>query len=218
MKFNFDFPRIITFVKEAPEKIISWTLLAIFIFLSLYLAISWPKRTAPLSSEEIAIRGIRKPATETIVSVDFRDLLIRKPVTYYNDFVQRNPFARLPGVVGPGRGENGPPPPPSQEEYICRAIMSTPEGPITGIEGNGGIYYWVKEGDEIEGWKVIKIDEDKVKLYNEKKKKELVLPLGGGPEEKEKARLRREERRRNMQERREKPPIEESGELPMMEE
>lgn len=204
MKFSFDFPRVITFIKKNPEKVISWSLLATFIFLSLYLAIGWSKRTTPLSPEKIAIGGIsRKAVAEAVIPVDFGGLLVRKPITYYNDFVQRNPFARLPGIVGPrpnGGNDKEPPPPPGPGTgLICRGIMHTPEGPVAFIEGREKTYV-VREGDEVEGWRIIKIDKEKVKLYNERERKELILPLGGGPEEKERARKRAEERRRKMRE------------------
>lgn len=180
MKFNF--PGIITFIKKNPEKLISWFLFTIFIFLSSYLIISWPKRRV-LSPAEISVREESGVGLRTTVSVDFGDSLVRKPITYYNDFVQRNPFAGLPGVVGPvnpnGGNDGGyPPPPPPPEELVCRGIVDTPEGRVAFIEGRDT--YVVREGDKIEGWKIIKIDEENVKLYNKRKRKEIILPLGGG--------------------------------------
>ena len=39
--------------------------------------------------------------------------------------------------------------------------------------------YWIKEGDEVEGWKVLKVEQKKVTLYKEQEKKGLILYLGG---------------------------------------
>jgi len=202
---NFNFLNIITFIRKSPEKVVSWILLAIFIGLTSYLVIDGPKRKASLSSAEITGKGIRvKPVTKAAVSVDFEGLLVKKPLTYYSDFIQRNPFVRLPGVVGlvkisgPGEGKGGtvawkP------VRLVYRGYTKTAKGLIAGIEGKGGTYYWVGEGDNIGAWKIIKIDEEKVTLYNKEKNKRIILPLGGGPEEKERARRRAEERRRKMQ-------------------
>lgn len=208
---KFSFPRIITFIKENPEKVILWSLLATFIFLSSYLAIGWPKRKASFSSEKIASEGIRgKPASTAAVSVDFEGLLTRKPITYYNDFVQRNPFSSLPGVAKPTKRKVGKRELLIQEPgvgLICSGIVGTLEGRVAFFEGKEGPY---KKGDEVEGWRIIKIDKEKVKLYNEAERRELILPLGGGLEERERARKRRAERRRKVRERGKKP-IQEPG-------
>ncbi len=143
--------------------------------------------------EKVAIEGIHeKPAVKAaVVSVNFEGLLIRKPFTYYNDFMQRNPFSELPGVVGPELKiktveDDISPPPKKKDELICRGIVHTSEGAVAFIEGKKT--YVVKEGDEIEGWRIIKIDEEKVKLYNGEKKKELILTLKGGSGRMKKAR------------------------------
>ena len=56
-------------------------------------------------------------------------------------------------------------------------IVSTPEGRVAFIEGKRT--YWVKEGEEAEGWKVLRVEEDKVTLYKEEDRKGLILYLGG---------------------------------------
>lgn len=197
---------IITLIKKSPEKLISWLLLAVLIFLASYLVISWPQRKAMLW-EEIAVPEInREPVAKAIISVDFGDFLIRRPVTYYHDLMQRNPFARLPGVVGLER------PSENDEEYIpdmpekpevrliYRGMMGTSEGPIAFID-DGRETHVVREEDKIEGWRVIKIDREEVKVYNEQKGWELLLPLGGGPEEEERRRREAEEGREHQRER-----------------
>ena len=218
MKFSFSFLHIITLIKERPERIILWLFLVTFIFLSSYLIIGWPEREVPFSLEEIASERIpRKPVAETVTSVNFEDLLIRKPLTHYSLFIRRNPFVRLPGVAGPRpiNEENDNelllPPPELEVILIYRGIIRTPEGPVAFIEGKETTH-WAGEGDEVEGWKIIKIDKEEVKLYNEKRKKELILPLGGGPEERERAQRRAEERRRRRQERQPERPGEGDGE------
>ncbi len=207
MKFGFNFLQIITIIKKSPEKIILGFFLAAFVFLSAYLVISWPKESASFSSGERSAWGIVRPAARAAISVDFEGLLVKKPLSYYHDFIQRNPFSGLPGVVGPGvrngADENGPqppPPPPSPEVgliYVGR--VGTSQGQVAFIEGKD--LYVVREGDEVEGWKLIKIEEEALELYNEKEAKEILLPLGGGPEEKERARAKAEERRKKMRER-----------------
>jgi len=204
-KMNFNLLVIITFIKKNPEKVISWILLAIFIGLTSYLVIGEPERKASFSAAGITGEGIReKPVTKASVSMDFEGLLVKKPLTYYSDFIQRNPFVRLPGLVelvtvsGSGKGKGGtvtwkP------VRLVYRGYTKTAKGLMAGIEGEGGTYYWVGEGDNIGAWKIIKIDEEKVTLYNKEKNKKLILPLGGGPEERERARKRAEERRIRMQ-------------------
>ena len=197
MKFSFNFLQIITFIKERPEKVFSGLLLAIFIFLSLYLAIGWPKRRAYLPPEEITIERIKgELVTPAAILVDFGDLLTRRPITHYRDLIQRNPFARLPEVMGLPRNDEDERPiiVDRRAGLIIRGIMSTPDGLVAFIEGRET--YVAREGDEVEGWKVIKVDREEVKLYNEERGEELILPLGGGPEEEERARKEREERRR----------------------
>ncbi|NOX96980.1 MAG: hypothetical protein GXO98_02755 [Nitrospirae bacterium] len=178
MKFDFSFLKILIFVKEKPEKVISLFLLATFVFLGLYFIIGWSKRETSSPEEVVTIGRIKKErlaATKAAVAVDFDGLLVRKPITYYNDLIQRNPFSQLPKVAklssGSRKGIR------TEGELIYRGVIGTPDGFIAFIEGRET--YNVREGDEIEGWKVIKIEKDKVELYNKEKKKELMLPLGG---------------------------------------
>jgi len=179
VKFNFSFLKIIVFIKEKPEKVISLFLLATFVFLGLYFVVSWAKRGTSLSSEEVVTIGrIKKEglaATKVAVAVDFDGLLVRKPITYYSDLIQRNPFSPLPQVAKLSSGSRKGMRP--EGELIYRGVVGTPEGFVAFIEGRET--YQVREGDEVEGWKVIKIEKDKVELYNKKKKKEIMLPLGG---------------------------------------
>lgn len=256
MKFN---PRqIVALIKGSPEKVISWVLLIIFISLSSHLAISWLMKTPSFSLEEIAIRQERrKPLTEAAILVDFEGLLTKKPVTYYADIAQRNPFSRLvdPPLVSPeekrrkkierievllvklniakgdyekhlakeyarslqgldvrkmeaelrrliGLDEN-PDEPKNFLDYLkvlgeekikvtveairpgigltCCGIIGTPEGRVAFIEGQRT--YWVKRGDAVEGWKVLRVEQKKVTLYKEEEKKGLILYLGGRCEE-----------------------------------
>ncbi len=213
---NFNFLRIITFIKESPEKIVSWVLLAIFIGLTSSLVIGGSRKKASFFSEGITSEGTReKPATQTATSMDFEGLLVKKPLTYYSDFIHRNPFVRLPGVAGlvtvrrPEGGKGGPVIRKPESRLICRGIIGTPKGLVAFIDGKKS--YVVKKGEIIEGWKIIKIDAEKVTLYNKGKSKTLILPLGGGPQERERARRRQEERRRERQGGRQGNPIEAPG-------
>lgn len=214
---NFNFLEIIAFIKKNPEKVVSWTLLAVFIGLTSSLVIGGPRRKASFSSEGITSAGIReKPATKAAVSMDFEGLLVKKPLTYYSDFIHRNPFVRLPGVAGlvtvrTPEGVKGGTVIPKPVSFVYRGYTSTGKGLIAGLEGKGGTYYWVGKGDIIKGWKIIKIDAEKVTLYNEGRNKKLILPLGGGPRERERARKRAEERRRKKQGRRQGNPMKAPG-------
>lgn len=189
---------IATFIKKNPEKLVFWFLLAIFISLSSYLVISWPQKKAILWEEPTVPEADREPVAKAVVSIDFEDFLIRRPVTYYYDLVQRSPFARrLPGVaIRPngniiiGRPVIG---------LVYRGRMTTPEGPVAFIDGRNT--HMAREGDEIEGWRIIKIGKEEVKVYNEREGQELFLPLGGGPEEEERLRRERERRREYRRER-----------------
>ncbi len=196
-----NFLGIITFMKKSPEKLISWFLLTIFILLGSYLAISWPRRKAILW-EEITVPEInREPVVKAAVFVDFGDLLVRKPAAYYHDLIQRNPFARLPDVALRIPDENGEIIINGRLEVrlIYRGHMLTSEGPVAFIDGREA--HVARKGDEIEGWRIIKIDREEVKIYNEREGRELLLPLGGGPEEEERLRREREERRERRPER-----------------
>ncbi len=255
MKFN---PRqMLALIKSSPEKVISWLLLIIFISLSSYLALTWLKKTASVPLEETVIRGRRaRPFTEAGILVNFGGLLTKKPITYYADIAQRNPFSRLvdPPLVSPEEkkrkqiermeallakfnvvgeyrefydkhlateynstlqglddrnmekelrrlidlGGN----PDELEEFLIElrelgkdeiqpdtdgpkpgigltlvGIIGSPEGPVAFIEGKRT--YWVKEGEEVEGWKVLQVEENKVTLYKEEDRKGLILYLGG---------------------------------------
>lgn len=278
MKFS---PRqMLALIKSSPEKVISWLLLIIFISLSSYLSLTWLKKTAPAPLEEMVIRQERtKPFTEADILVDFGGLLTKKPITYYADIAQRNPFSRLvdPPLVPPEEkrrkkiermeallaklnivGEYR----EYYEKYLAREYNSTLQGldvrnmekelrrlidlggnldsleeflielreldkeeieplPIdeprlyfTAILGTvalieGKKAYWVEEGDEVEGWKVVRIERDKVVLYDEEEKKELILVLGAGARERERARREARERRRIEERERAHPEIEE---------
>jgi hypothetical protein len=206
---NFNFLRIIIFLKKSPEKVVSWVLLGIFIGLTSYLVIGEPGRKASFLSEGMTSEGIReKPVTQTAVSMDFEGLLVKKPLTYYSDFICRNPFVRLPGVAGlvalrgPEGGKGRRVIRKPESKLICRGIVGTADGLMAFIDDGKKSYPGVKKGDMIGGWKIIKIDEEKVTLYNGEKNKKLVLPLGGGPRERERARKRAEERRMKRQGRR----------------
>jgi len=178
VKLDFSFLKILIFVKEKPEKVISLFLLATFVFLGLYFIIGWSKRGTSSPEEVVVtigrIKKERQAAIKAAVAVDFDGLLVKKPITYYNDLIQRNPFSRLPKVA---KLSSGGAKVRTKGELIYRGVIGTPDGFIAFIEGRET--YNVREGDEVEGWKVIKIEKDKVELYNKEKKKELMLPLGG---------------------------------------
>ena len=179
MKFSFNFLQIITFIKERPEKVFSGFFLAIFIFLSLYLVINWPERKAYLLPEEVAIEE-KKPVPPEAILVDFGDLLIRRPIAYYRDLIQKNPFVRLPKVVVlPINDEDVRPiiVTPPRVGLIIRGIMSAPDELVAFIEGRET--HVAREGDKVEGWRIIRIDKKEVKLYNEARGEELILPLRG---------------------------------------
>lgn len=222
---------IITFIKKSPEKLISRFLLTIFIVLSSYLVITWPGREATLPLDEIVDEEIhREPVVKAVISVDVRDLLIRKPVSYYHDLKQRNLFDRLPEVAGLKKIDENDndnelyipehePDQPDQPKLrlIYRGMMGTSEGPIAFID-DGRETHVIREGEEIAGWKIIKIDREEVKVYNEKEGKELLLPLGGGPEEEERLRREAEERRERIRERPQERPLLEEEFPPWLEE
>ena len=255
MKFN---PRqTLTLIKGSPEKVVSWLLLIIFISLSSYLAASGLRKTSSFSLEEMSVRKERRePLTEAGPLVDFGGLLTKKPVTYYTDIAQRNPFSGLPEVFfltseekkankirqietllaklnivkeykeyyqkylfeeygitlelldatkmekeqrnlielegdtakleeflidlrerGREEKSSSDRPDKSRIGLTCCGIVGTLEGRVAFIEGKKA--YWVKEGDEVEGWKVLKVEQDKVTLYKEEGKKGLILYLGG---------------------------------------
>ncbi len=71
--------------------------------------------------------------------------------------------------------------PRAESKLTLGGIIGTPEGPVAFIEGRKT--YWVKEGEEVEGWKVLKVEQNKVTLYKEEEKKGLKLYLGGRFEE-----------------------------------
>lgn len=180
---------MITFIKKSPEKFISCFLLVVFIFLSSYLVIGWFGRK-PIVEEIVAEERPGEPLVKAVVAVDIKDLLTRKPVAYYDDLKQRNPFVRLPGVIGIEKHDDHV---PVETRLIYRGIMVTPEYLLAFVEGRAT--HLVREGDEIEGWRIIKIAREEMLVYNKSESREFLLPVGGGPEERERLRREAAERR-----------------------
>ena len=177
-------------LKNHYEKIILWVILGCWVGLGWQFYSTWVSKMNP--SEIDRILRPSKNWDPSLVNKDlkvgdFEKMMVEKPLVFYKEIYDRNPFFPLPAFTPPPpespKGDTKPRPTQVTMNLVCQGVMQVREQGRIIFEAmlkneKSGATYFVREGMEVEGWKVEKITPSGVILYRPGKPK-YELKVGG---------------------------------------
>lgn len=184
---NFNLAQIFVGLVKNAEKLVFWTLVLVTLIVGIHLATERSSANRYVSEEALRAKGRFNPAMvnkELEKEVEkVSPVLEGRPLSYYQDILERNLFEPFPLVEGtetpkPDTEITTPKPPPPLN-LVCRGISF-----IEGREPMAFLYdrdsqkrYYVRRGDKLDKYKILDILPEKVIIYDEISGEERVLEL-----------------------------------------
>ena len=173
--------QVLAVLKDGFERVIFWLILAVFLFLSVKLAMQWGHNKEIGISVESEF-GLEQKYNPAVLNKDIpkeetlgasAGLFTKKPILFYRDFYKRNIFSSVPEIKIPEKAVVGEKTvkkikPAAEYEYIgvidIGGLVATVRNKSTGEE------FYARKGQIVEKHKILDITETYVLLSDEAKK------------------------------------------------